>query len=243
MQMALLVDALWTQGLEPSRLRLPYVPGARQDRQNFSGGDVLYTIKTVAKLINSCQFERVEILDPHSIATTALIDHCTPTTIPCEAMNYLTPPYGAVVAPDAGAEKRAAAMVAHLNRDLLKGQHALQEREVHPPMLLQGWKRRDATNGRLSGFGIQPPGDPAPSGPILMMDDICDGGGTFLGLAAAMREAGYQNPLHLYVTHGLFSKGTAELLEVFEAIHCTDSILCERPGVTVIPLFPTQGPT
>ena len=52
--------------------------------------------------------------------------------------------------------------------------------------------------------------DDIPAQPVLVVDDICDGGRTFLELAAALRDKTRQ-PLYLYVTHGLFSKGLGEL--------------------------------
>ena len=44
--------------------------------------------------------------------------------------------------------------------------------------------------------------------------DICDGGGTFLGIASLLKQAVPSSPLGLYVTHGIFSKG----LEVFNGL-------------------------
>ncbi|HCW17254.1 MAG TPA: phosphoribosylpyrophosphate synthetase, partial [Achromobacter sp.] len=49
-----------------------------------------------------------------------------------------------------------------------------------------------------------------PAQPVLVVDDICDGGRTFLELASALRDTTRQ-PVYLYVTHGIFSKGLGEL--------------------------------
>jgi len=57
----------------------------------------------------------------------------------------------------------------------------------------------------------------------LIVDDICDGGGTFMGLAEKLQEkqAGH---LFLAVSHGIFSQGLSELQKHFKQIFCTNSI-------------------
>jgi ribose-phosphate pyrophosphokinase len=45
-------------------------------------------------------------------------------------------------------------------------------------------------------------------GPVkLIVDDICDGGATFIGIADAIHEKDPDADVRLYVTHGIFSKG------------------------------------
>ena len=67
-------------------------------------------------------------------------------------------------------------------------------------------KVRDVSTGQLSGFKIE-------SGTVgkrcLIIDDICDGGGTFVGIQKILREAGAQQ-VYLSVYHGIFSKGRVE---------------------------------
>ena len=48
---------------------------------------------------------------------------------------------------------------------------------------------------------------------VLIADDICDGGRTFIELAKVLKERGAAH-IHLHVTHGIFSKGKA----VFEGL-------------------------
>jgi len=70
-----------------------------------------------------------------------------------------------------------------------------------------------------------------------VVDDICDGGGTFIGLADLLDERAMR--ADLYVTHGLFSQGTEKLVQRYsEHVICTDSIEHELtlPGVHVIPV-------
>lgn len=197
-------DQMAERGLPMPELILPYFPGARQDRLNPTG-DALFTAKSVAMEINRRGFPSVTVIDPHSDVVPALLDRCR--VIPLvDAMHWGTyqDEYTAVIAPDGGAEKRAAKVAQKLGVPLV---HA--------------WKTRNVTDGSLSGFGVEPLD---PEGLYLIVDDICDGGGTFLGLSEIMNTRA-----HLAVTHGVFSKGASALLMNFERIFTTDSIVGEDP--------------
>lgn len=189
-------------------LVLPFLPGARQDRLN-SSGDALFTAKSVAQLINARELPSVTVLDPHSEVMPGLLDRCRVI----HAAELINPPagkYSAVVAPDAGSEKRATAVALKLEVPLI---HA--------------WKTRSVSDGTITGFGVEPINLPE-GARVLVVDDICDGGRTFLGLADAI---GARFDLHLWVTHGIFSAGTAELKKRYSHIYCTDSILRAPDGV------------
>jgi len=212
------VDALYERGHDRDiTLVLPYVPGARQDRLN-DDGDFLFTVKSVANEINARQFRSVIVVDPHSDVTPALIDRC----FVVHAADFLQIPkgkYAAVVSPDAGAEKRAGRVA----------------RELDVP-LIHAWKTRDVATGKISGFGVeQVKASELAERRVLVVDDICDGGGTFIGLAQQIKYD-YDVDLHLYVTHGLFSKGVDPLKTLYSHIYCTDSIIRDRPGVIEIPI-------
>lgn len=202
-------------------LVLPFVPGARQDRLNDTG-DYLFTAKSIAKEINARGLQSVTILDPHSEVTPALIDRCKVVHI---ADFITTPPgkYAAVISPDAGAEKRAGAVAKKLGVPLI---HA--------------WKTRDVSTGAIAGFGfdvdaLELPAVDDNASRVLVVDDICDGGGTFVGLAQAVaKEFDDQIDLHLFTTHGIYSKGVAPLAEHFSHVYCSDSILGDLPGAIEI---------
>lgn len=222
------VQSLIEQGVHPPELICPMVFGSRQDRINPTG-DTLFTIKGVAKLINSLGCPIVRVLDPHSDVTPALIDRCVAISaadiltaqLLSETSNFKMDPYDAVVAPDAGAEKRAGKVAQKLGVPLI-----------------HGWKTRDVKDGKLTGFGIESAWDisievgPDREPHVLVVDDICDGGGTFIGLADALDAEGLT--ADLYVTHGLFTKGTQDLLKRYKKLYCTDSAVAQRPDVQVI---------
>lgn len=194
-----LYDSLYRSGSKVMRLVLPYVPGARQDRIN-EGGDVLFTVASVARMLNDRNFEDIIVADPHSPVTEAYINQAY--AYPLERIyDKLWKGYGGVIAPDKGAKHRAE--VAH---SVIGGE------------LRYGGKVRDTSTGRLTGFTVE---DLTPGTHYVVVDDICDGGGTFVGLGEKIREAGAY--ADLFVTHGIFAKGTRDLRRYFKNIYTTDS--------------------
>ena len=194
-------------------LVLPFIPGARQDRLN-DVGDWLFTAKSVARMINSRCFAQVVVLDPHSDVAPALIDRCKVIKsheIEAVCGELEKQKYVAVVSPDAGAEKRASSFAARM----------------HIP-LFHAWKSRSLIDGKIYGFGHEPL--PA-RGKVLIVDDICDGGGTFVGLVKTFEN---QELSDLFITHGLFSKGPEEVSSAFERVFCTDSIPAFHAGIQQI---------
>jgi len=58
----------------------------------------------------------------------------------------------------------------------------------------------------------------------LVVDDLCDGGRTFIEVAKGLRRTGAKiERLELYVSHGVFSNGVEPLLEYYDHIYCTNS--------------------
>ena len=82
-------------------------------------------------------------------------------------------------------------------------------------------KRRDVKTGKLSSFEVFAAED-LEGKDFLVVDDICDGGGTFLGLAQQLRKHN-AGRLYLAVSHGIFSQGVEELAQYYEKIFTTDA--------------------
>lgn len=212
-----MTDALHERKINVSRLILPFIPAARQDRINPEG-DYLFTIKSVAKMINDRRFDSVLVLDPHSNVAPALIDRVSVFPLATVLDNYYVG-YDAVIAPDAGAVHRAA-----------EAAKALGDLRGTPIPVIQAEKSRDVATGKLSGFNVT-----VESGKhYLVFDDICDGGGTFLGLGEKIVEQGAK--AGLFVSHGVFSKGTEDLNKIYSAITTTDSTLFDKHDARVIPV-------
>ncbi len=196
-------DALKRMGIEKISLLLPYFPAARQDRVMVKGEAL--TVKIYADAINAANYEKVFILDPHSAVTPALLNkvkvisnHQFVQKALENTSDYL------LISPDGGALKKVYQLAQHLG-----GQQ-----------VIECSKMRDVKTGQLSGFKVFADDLAGKTGVIV--DDICDGGGTFLGLAKALK-AKNAGKLILVVTHGIFSKGLDTLSTVFDEIYCTDS--------------------
>lgn len=197
------VDALKRMEVKSIKLFLPYFPGARQDRLMTSGESL--TVKVYADLINSLQLDKVTILDPHSEVAPALIDRIEIVSnnlfvqqVTKELENFY------LVSPDGGALKK-----------IYKTAQFVGETKV-----IECGKTRDINTGRLSGFKVY--ANDLDGKTCVVVDDICDGGGTFLGLAEKLKQHN-AGKLILVVTHGIFSKGSKELSKVYDQIICTDS--------------------
>jgi len=200
------VDALRRMGAREIDLLLPYFPGARQDRVMVPGEPL--TVKVYAELINQLQLNSVSIFDPHSEVSPALLNNCkvidnTEFIKSCLAQ---LDPKTVLVSPDAGALKK----VYHLSKQL-----------GGIPIIECG-KKRDVSTGQLSGFVVHT--ETLEGMKCLIVDDICDGGRTFLGLAEKLKEKG-ADEISLAISHGIFSYGIEQLLAEFQEIFCSNSFV------------------
>lgn len=188
---------------------IPYFPGARADRGAPFGAEVY------VEFIYSLSLDQVITYDPHSEVYVELLSHdpvlkVTPV-YPHEvlatsaAQNTMPNVYDGIIAPDKGAQVRSGAVARELNLPLYTAT-----------------KTRDFESGKLTGFGMKQvlPND----GRYLIVDDICDGGGTFMGLATHLQDTTENIRLDLYVSHGVFSNKAMERLpEHFGRVYTTDS--------------------
>jgi len=209
------VDALRRLGVKQLELFIPYFPAARQDRVMVKGEAL--TLKVYTDIINKLDTENVTIFDPHSDVTGALLNNCTiinnHTFI--EKLVSQLPEDLILVSPDAGSLKKIYKLASHL-----------KDYDV-----LECGKVRDVTSGALTGFNV--PQQDLAGRSCLIVDDICDGGGTFLGLAKELKKQN-TGDLYLAVSHGIFSKGSKALLENFKSIFTTDSIGESHTGINYI---------
>lgn len=191
MALAMLVDACSRlEGLHNHAeftLHLPYIPYARQDRVMQPGQSL--SIKVFAKFINSLGFDKVIVDDPHSDVSAALLDNVQirgQEILVAEFHDQLAGKDVTIVAPDAGARKKA---------------QKVADRMRLP--LVEAGKVRDLKTNEITGTAIF--GD-VKDRECVIVDDICDGGRTFIALAQALKENGAKRVI-LYVTHGIFSFG------------------------------------
>lgn len=210
MLLAQLMDAVrHAADITVSHLELAWLPWARQDRHMVPGDS--FALKVFANLLNTLNFNKVFVLDPHSDAAAAAINNCVVIAQESCLMQSETLRRAIgnrelmLVAPDAGALKKI--------HNVAKASGA-QEYAILT-------KERDVATGNLTGFALVA-GDVAGKD-LLIVDDLCDAGGTFIGSAQVLRDAGARS-VSLYVTHGVFSKGVENLLNNgIDAIYTTTS--------------------
>ena len=203
-EILLAADALTRMGFEKINLTIPYFPAARQDRVMVKGEPL--TVKIYADLINGCHFHRVTIFDPHSEVTPALLHRCE-VVDNTHFINRVVQKIDEdlfLVSPDGGALKKIYKVATHL-----------KNYEV-----VECSKSRDVATGQIKDFKVY--AEDLQCKACLIVDDICDGGGTFLGLAKALK-AQNAGKLYLAVSHGIFSKGFDDLNAVYHKIFTTDS--------------------
>ena len=197
-------DAIRRMGIQEIKAFIPYFPAARQDRVMVPGEPL--SVKVYADLVNSMELTELHIFDPHSEVTPALLNNCrvhNNHVFIQEVCKQLSPDLN-LISPDGGALKKVYKLAAFL-----------QDYEV-----VECSKLRNVKTGNLSGFQVY--AEDLRGKDCLIVDDICDGGGTFLGLAAELKKKG-AGKLYLAVSHGIFSKGIEGLQTVFAKIFTTDS--------------------
>jgi ribose-phosphate pyrophosphokinase len=64
----------------------------------------------------------------------------------------------------------------------------------------------------------------------IILDDICDGGRTFIELAKVLKQKN-GGKIYLVVTHGIFSAGFDQLIQQIDGIFTTNSVKDIEPGV------------
>lgn len=210
MLLAQLTDAVrHVTDIAVSHLELAWLPWARQDRHMVSGDS--FALKVFANQLNLLNFDKVFLLDPHSDAAAAAINNSVVIAQEECLMKSETLRQAIragklmLVAPDAGALKKI--------------HNVAKASGVRDYAILT--KERDVTTGNLTGFALVS-GDVAGKD-VLIVDDLCDAGGTFIGSAQVLRDAGARS-VSLYVTHGVFSKGVENLLNNgIDAIYTTTS--------------------
>ncbi|QOV68450.1 ribose-phosphate diphosphokinase [Citrobacter sp. BDA59-3] len=210
MLLAQLVDAVrHVTDIAVSHLELAWLPWARQDRHMVNGDS--FALKVFANQLNTLNFNKVFLLDPHSDAAAAAINNSVVVaqeTCLMKSENLrqaISTGKLMLVAPDAGALKKI--------HNVAKASGARDYAILT--------KERDVATGNLTGFSLVS-GNVAGKD-VLIVDDLCDAGGTFIGSAQVLRDAGARS-VSLYVTHGVFSKGVENLLNnSIDAIYTTTS--------------------
>ena len=183
-----------------SHLVLPYLPHGRADRV-FEKGNAA-PLQVFMDIFTKF-FDCIHLTDPHSDFYLRYANSDSDITVRTQVdliIEYLGKSILNMVllAPDEGAMNKLPLI--HTRRG------------YENCIITNAIKERDLESGRVISTTLLDPA--AVKGQdVLIVDDIADGGGTFIPLAKLLKEAG-ANRVELYVTSGIFAKG----LECFEGI-------------------------
>lgn len=211
---------------KPISLYVPYFLGSRSDRKFVEGG-VNYLKEVICPIINSLSFESVTVIDPHSDVLEACLNNFIKIPnfdLVKYALTQIDNKDGAqhrvcLVSPDAGAYKKIFDVAQKFNIT----------------NIATGTKVRDLKTGQILHTEV-------PNLPIslneeelkyVIVDDICDGGRTFVELAKVIKRQRPYADIYLVITHGIFSAGFSELSEWFDGIYTTNSYKDIRDGIIV----------
>ena len=202
--------AMRNLGVDHIHLFTPYFLGSRSDRQ-FQDGGINYLKQVICPIINNQNFTTVTVMDPHSDVLEACLNNFVKINnfdlISFAILDLVknTNDTVALISPDAGALKKI--------YDVAK--------KFNISNVTTASKVRDIVTGNIIRTEL-PTMDLVDVDYFLIIDDICDGGRTFVELAKEVRKQ-TDKPIYLIVTHGIFSGGYEKLSDELDGIYCTNS--------------------
>ena len=201
-------SALKGLGFQNIHLYTPYFIGARSDRKFVEGG-VNYLKDIISPIINSQGYKSVTVMDPHSDVLEATLNNFKKVNN-FNLVNFALEKIGdledvVLVSPDGGALKKIFDVAKSFNI----------------PTMINAIKHRDIKTGHITHTEV--PDFNFKNNKFVIIDDICDGGRTFVELAKVIKEIRRNAEIYLVVTHGIFSAGFNTLNEYFNGIFSTNS--------------------
>ncbi|AOZ63749.1 phosphoribosyl pyrophosphate transferase [Rhodococcus phage Weasels2] len=221
-KLAMWSDMVYDQGGEAHAI-IPYLPAARADRGTPNGSAIYSELIAITRNLSTLSY-----VDAHSsvmpnylklkmpgvvhrhFTSDAFLSHGSSCIRSTQFGSFKDINIDAVISPDKGATERAILWAEKFNAPLV-----------------QAGKTRDPKTGSLSGFECDDLPFTSHDKNYLIVDDICDGGGTFNGLVdylGSRERKGLDSKFYLFTTHGIYSKGLDELKNRFAGIWTTDSL-------------------
>lgn len=192
-------------------LYITYLLAARTDR--LFSWNTSFTLKIVMDVINSFNADYVNILDPHSEVANRLSDNkvyeinfinmlINYTDILDDSDNII------IVAPDEGAKDRL--------------EHIINSSVFRNPIIHCN-KTRDE-NGKVIEVKVksESPIQVSKKARLIVIDDLCDGGGTFMAIAPELRR--YEaKEVDLIITHSIQLEGLKKVASVYDKVITSNS--------------------
>ena len=211
MELLLTVNALKHEGITDIDLNIFYLPYARQDRVCAKGE--AYSLEVIVQILDTLNISPIRIWDLHNSALTFHLLADSNSYIREIEQDDIFSRFKILddfdlnnlilCAPDAGAS--------------LKVSQIAERFKLGNPIHFV--KIRSMDDGSIIDLKLKPNSRDVDSWNILVIDDICDGGQTFIEVAKVLKKLGAAK-LFLYVTHAIFSKGLDELYKQYDHIYC-----------------------
>lgn len=221
MELLIMVDAAKRASARRVTAVIPYFGYARQDRKDQPR--VSITAKLVSNLITESGADRVITMDLHAPQIQGFfdipVDHLYSSAVYISFFAERKIPNLSVVSPDVGGIKMARAFAKRLDAELI----LIDKRRPVP-------NQAEVMNiiGKVEGRNI------------LIVDDLIDTGGTFVGAAQALKDAGAKE-IFGACTHPILSGNAAERIanSVVSKLYVTDTIpldakVASAPNVEVL---------
>ncbi len=210
MMLMIATEALTQSGINYKGrfLFIPYMPGARQDRRMVNGEPL--SVRVFTSLINDMNYDNVKTFDNHSDVATALLDNSENLNnhkFVQYCLDNINSGSYSIVSPDAGSNKK-------INKLLSCGLFYFS-----PNVLIKCDKNRNTQTGEIIGIEVY---KDYITGDCIIIDDICDGGRTFIETAKALKAKG-ADKIYLIVSHGIFSQPLKTFKGLIDRIYTTDS--------------------
>lgn len=193
-----LADICHRQGIIIGFLNIYYLFAARTDRL-FSNNESL-DLDIVYKLIKSIKAKKVYILEPHSDRIYDLDD--TGTFV--KNNNGINILYknanGTILLPDQGAYSR----------------YIINIPDKYPVIYASKIRSKDGINIKINSSLI------IPISTYYVIDDLCDGGGTFVAIYNELTRLGVKD-IHLRVIHAIQKEALIKLSKLYKTITITNS--------------------
>lgn len=155
-------------------LVIEFCPYGQSDRKM---NEAIFSFKYFAQIINSLNFNRVVIYDPHSLVMEGALIRCD-ASYPMTGVNLNN--YDLIFYPDNGAAKKYS--------------------EIYNKPYRFGNKKRNLDTGEIICYEIIADKEDIINKKILIRDDLCMGGRTFKEATKALYDMGAKQ-VDLYITH------------------------------------------
>jgi ribose-phosphate pyrophosphokinase len=219
----LMIDAIAKDYDNEIYLMIPYFPYQQADR-DFAEGEP-FALPTIIKMLATTRVKQVGVFDPHSDVTPALLHAAFPAVVVYDNSTFIQNVLSNIgtevtlLSPDAGAYKKIFKLADKIG--YLGSVESANKFRKHDTGEVFVRLSTDDFGGR----------------DVLIVDDICMGGATFLALAQQVRERNVGR-LYLAVSHGVFNNGFETLEAHFDGIFTTDSFRQRYDDAKKLTLLP-----